>query len=386
MQKVITINLNGNAYQIDEDGYAALVAYLEGAGRSLKDNPDLAEIIADLEQAIADKCRSFLGPHKTVVTAAEVDQIIREMGPVDGSGGADPQSATGDDARSAGASAAGAGTGAGRAAPRRLYLIHEGAMLAGVCNGLAAYLNLDVTLVRIAFLLLALVTRGGFGLAYLALAFVIPPADTSEERAAAHGQPFNAQELIDRAKQKYASFADSQGWHRRWRREQRAWRRKWRASGWHPYSGWSGGWGTPPSPPPGAYGLSMLAGLRAALLTVVFTLLLWFWAWTIFSLVMRGHVFGQTLPDNVPPWMGIVALVVLFQFVAWPLRFARRRAYYYAPGAAHYYYAPLAVGGVISLGFWVLAAWLAYNYIPEVREIIRALPDVWNSFVRSIDA
>ena len=385
MQKVITINLNGNAYQIDEGGYAALVAYLEGAGRSLKDNPDLAEIIADLEQAIADKCRGFLGPHKTVVTADEVDQIIREMGPVDGASGADPQSAAGDDARSGDASAAGAATGAGRGAPRRLYLIHEGAMLAGVCNGLAAYLHLDVTLVRIAFLLLALITRGGFGLAYLALAFVIPPADTSEERAAAHGQPFNAQELIDRAKQQYASFADSHGWRRRWRREQRAWRRKWRASGWHPYSGWSGGWGTPPSPPPGAYGLSMLAGLRAALLTVVFTLLLWFWAWTIFSLVMRGQVFGQTLPDNVPPWMGIVALVVLFQFVAWPLRFARRRAYY-APGAAHYYYAPLAVGSVISLGFWVLAAWLAYNYIPEVREILRALPDVWNSFVQSLNA
>jgi phage shock protein PspC (stress-responsive transcriptional regulator) len=374
MQKVITINLNGNAYQIDEGGYAALIAYLEGAGRSLKDNPDLAEIIADLEQAIADKCRGFLGPHKTVVTAAEVEQIIREMGPVDGA-----------DASGAGASAAGAGAGAaGRGAPRRLYLIHEGAMLAGVCSGLAAYLHLDVTLVRIAFLLLALVTRGGFGLAYLALAFVIPPADTSEERAAAHGQPFNAQELIDRAKQQYASFADNQGWRRRWRREQRAWRRKWRASGWHSYSGWGGSWGTPPSPPPGAYGLSVLAGLRAALLTVVFTLLLWFWAWAIFSLVMRGHVFGRTLPDNVPPWMGIVALVVLFQFVAWPLRFARRRAYY-APGAAHYYYAPLAVGSVISLGFWVLAAWLAYHYVPEVREILRALPDVWNSFVQSIN-
>ncbi len=89
MQKVVTINLNGNAYQTDEAGYTALIAYLEGAERSLKDNPDRAEILADLEQAIADKCRGFLGPHKTVVTAAEVEQIIREMGPVEGSGAAD---------------------------------------------------------------------------------------------------------------------------------------------------------------------------------------------------------------------------------------------------------------------------------------------------------
>ena len=64
MQKVISINLNGNAYQIDESGYAALVAYLEVAEQQLKDNPDRAEIVADLEQAIADKCRGFLGPHK----------------------------------------------------------------------------------------------------------------------------------------------------------------------------------------------------------------------------------------------------------------------------------------------------------------------------------
>ena len=63
MQKVITINLNGNAYQVDEAGYAALVAYLEGAERQLEDNPDRAEIIADLEQAIAEKCRRFLGAH-----------------------------------------------------------------------------------------------------------------------------------------------------------------------------------------------------------------------------------------------------------------------------------------------------------------------------------
>ena len=37
MQKVITINLNGNAYQIEEAGYGALVGYLDGAQRQLRD-------------------------------------------------------------------------------------------------------------------------------------------------------------------------------------------------------------------------------------------------------------------------------------------------------------------------------------------------------------
>ena len=84
MNKVITINLNGNAYQVEERGYELLCEYLDAAEAQLKDNPDRAEIISDLEQAIADKCRNFLGPQKTIVTTAEIEQIIQAMGPVDG--------------------------------------------------------------------------------------------------------------------------------------------------------------------------------------------------------------------------------------------------------------------------------------------------------------
>ena len=71
MQKVITINLNGNAYQLEETAYGLLRAYLDRAEQQLKDNPDKAEIISDLEQAIADKCNRVLGAQKTVMTTAE---------------------------------------------------------------------------------------------------------------------------------------------------------------------------------------------------------------------------------------------------------------------------------------------------------------------------
>ena len=48
MQRVISINLNGNAYQLDESGYDALREYLAGADRALAANPDRTEILADL--------------------------------------------------------------------------------------------------------------------------------------------------------------------------------------------------------------------------------------------------------------------------------------------------------------------------------------------------
>lgn len=193
MQKVITINLNGNAYLLDETGYDALRAYLEHAEAQLGSNPDTGEIVRDLEQSIAEKCARFLGPGKTVVTTAELDQILREIGPIDS--GAEPASTE----------TAHAG------APKRLYQIREGAMLSGVCNGIAAYLNLDPTIVRVAFVAAAVVEATVrddppfmTALLYVLLVFIVPYAKTSEQRAAAQGtsegMPYRVQEMVERVK------------------------------------------------------------------------------------------------------------------------------------------------------------------------------------------
>ena len=61
MNKVITINLGGTAYQLEEGGYDALRAYLETATARLQGNPDRDEILSDIEQAIAEKFRALLG-------------------------------------------------------------------------------------------------------------------------------------------------------------------------------------------------------------------------------------------------------------------------------------------------------------------------------------
>jgi CHASE3 domain sensor protein len=93
MHKVVTINLNGQAYQFDEDAYEAIHAYLDRAEAQLHDNPDRAEILADLEQAIADKCRRYLNAHKTVIAAGEIRQVLEEMGPVEGTSDTSQQKA-----------------------------------------------------------------------------------------------------------------------------------------------------------------------------------------------------------------------------------------------------------------------------------------------------
>src|SRR5580692_3493993 len=130
MNKVITINLNGNAYQLEEDGFEALRRYLESAGRRLEGNPDKAEIIADIEQSIGDKFRALLGVNKTVVVTKEVMDVIAEMGPVQDASGAEDEPAAGAGAKD-GPQAAAAAEAPGT--PKRLYRIREGAMIGGVC-------------------------------------------------------------------------------------------------------------------------------------------------------------------------------------------------------------------------------------------------------------
>jgi phage shock protein PspC (stress-responsive transcriptional regulator) len=364
MQKVITINLNGNAYQIEEAGYGALVGYLDGAQRQLRDNPDRMEIIADLEQAIADKCARFRSAQKSVVTSSEVDQIIGEMGPVEAAAGGETAGQTDGQRKT------------GPKVPRRLYLIREGAMLAGVCNGTAAYLGIDPTIVRVLFVLLALGTKGAFIFVYVVLAIVIPSADTSEERAAAYGEVFNARELIDRAAENFKE--GGREWNRSWRRQHRRWRRHWRKSAQSAH--WAAAPPPPPPAPPATYATRVLAGFMVPVLSVVSALFFWICAYAVLSLVTMREAFGILLPDDVPLWVGIVVLFFLYQSVAWPLH-AARRASYQALGGPHHA-SVAALDGMLSLGIALLVVWFAYYNVPAVREFISALPQTLDSMQR----
>jgi len=191
MNKVTTINLSGRAFQVEEQAYEKLQKYLESARRKLADDPDQQEVMQDFEQALADKCEELLSKHKNVVTAAEVKKIIAAMGPVEVDENDTKTHETASEATS-------------QAASKRLYLLKDGAIIGGVCNGLAAYFNIDVTIVRLLFVVLTFVTSGFMVLVYLIMMLVVPEAVTPEQKAELRGERFTAQDVISRAKQKYS--------------------------------------------------------------------------------------------------------------------------------------------------------------------------------------
>lgn len=57
---------------------------------------------------------------------------------------------------------------------KRLYKTSEGAMIAGVCAGIAEYFNVDVTLIRLGFVLLTMM--GGAGLPVYVIAAIVMPS------------------------------------------------------------------------------------------------------------------------------------------------------------------------------------------------------------------
>jgi phage shock protein C len=58
-------------------------------------------------------------------------------------------------------------------APRKLYRSQSQRILAGICGGLAEYFNIDATVMRVLFLILAVF--GGSGLVlYLVMWIVVP--------------------------------------------------------------------------------------------------------------------------------------------------------------------------------------------------------------------
>jgi phage shock protein PspC (stress-responsive transcriptional regulator) len=365
MNRVVTVNLNGNAYQLEESGYEALSEYLADAEAKLKADPGLSEIMADLEQAIADKCYKHLSPNKNVVTKAEIEQILLEMGRVEAD--AEPGEQTG---RSEQPGAARSRAGAAK----RLYRIHAGSMIGGVCNGLAAYLNIDVTLIRLAWGVLAIASWGFFILVYLMAMFVIPEADTLEECAEAHGQPFNAQGLVEEAKKHSSNFQKSaEDWWKKtgspdWRYFKRNFRRESGRAAWQARRAMrraSFSFNPSPDVDHASHILAVVMlpffGLVVAALTVV-------WIFAVISLVNTGAVFGWPLPLAVPLWVAILALLALYGAVVGPFRVALEGRGYFRGG--RYYGWPGVVGGLVWLVCLALAFAFAYAYIPEVHALV----------------
>ncbi len=178
MKKTLTINISGIIFHIDEDAFNKLNRYLDTIKSHFRSFEGKDEVIADIENRIAEILQQKVSDSKQVITIEDIEEVISIMG--------QPSDFDVDEEETSGASSQPHYTGR----IKRLYRDPENKMVAGVCSGLGAYFNIDSVWVRLIFILMTV--SGGFGgLLYVILWVVVPEAWTTTERLEMRGQPVN---------------------------------------------------------------------------------------------------------------------------------------------------------------------------------------------------
>jgi phage shock protein PspC (stress-responsive transcriptional regulator) len=195
MKKTLTINISGIIFHIDEDAYDKLNAYLDTLKEHFNRTHGRDEIISDIEGRIAELLQERLSDAKQVVTAEDITEVINMMGePWEFEAEAEEEketSASADDLRG----------------PRRLYRDPDSKVVGGVAAGLAAYLNIDVLWVRLAFVVFTLIWLSG-ALVYIVLWIAMPEARTTAEKLQMRGEKVNISNIEKSIKEEVDHLKD----------------------------------------------------------------------------------------------------------------------------------------------------------------------------------
>ncbi|MBY0481873.1 MAG: PspC domain-containing protein [Chitinophagaceae bacterium] len=172
MKKVININFQGRVIPIEESAYDILKQYVESLRRFFANEEGRDEIINDIEGRIAELFGESLKKGNTCITDETVNGIIASMGrPEDFEGEeANLKSQLGGEGKQQTYS----GYNTYNNDPRgRLYRDDNDKLLGGVCGGIANYLRVDPTIVRLVFALIAFGLGTGV-LLYILLWVILP--------------------------------------------------------------------------------------------------------------------------------------------------------------------------------------------------------------------
>ena len=187
MKKTLNVAIGGCSFTIDEDAYMALESYLDSFKAGLDSSSSSSQVMDELEMRIADLLKVQIG-RREVIDLNMVNAVLNQIGPVaprpqqtNNNAGQQTQEET-------------YGGQQYKEAVRKFYRDAEKKRIAGVCSGLALYLNIDVTLIRIVFLVALICGSAGFWI-YLVLWIVAPEARTAAEKCELRGIPATAENI-----------------------------------------------------------------------------------------------------------------------------------------------------------------------------------------------
>ena len=182
MKRAISINLGGIVFNIDDDAYRELQAYLTQIESCFSDREESKEIMNDIEVRIAELFNERITDYKKVITSKDVNDIIDIMGGPEQFGEPENEPTRKQRERF------------GPSGYRRMYRDPDNRILGGVCSGMSAYWQIDPIILRILFVIAFL----GFGtglIIYIILWIVLPEAKTKAQKLEMMGEKVNVSNI-----------------------------------------------------------------------------------------------------------------------------------------------------------------------------------------------
>lgn len=191
MKKVLNISLGNRSFAIEEDAYKRLNDYLQHFRTRLTASGSTTftqstEVMEDLESRISELFLQEVGTDGRVVDIRLVDRITSQLGMPDGSPeNPSPEQSFTDDREAT--------------VRKKIYRDYDNKRIAGVCAGLAVYLDIDVVLARVLMLVALIAGTAGFWI-YVICWIAIPKAVTATQKCEMNGLPVTAENLARFAK------------------------------------------------------------------------------------------------------------------------------------------------------------------------------------------
>ncbi len=184
MERAINITINGQVFYIEENGYEKLSAYLDSVKEHFSSMDE--EIVKDIESRVAEKFSSKISSKKEVITAKDVESVIKSMGSVsDMDNFEEAEQSKKEEKKN----------------KKRLMRDSDNAMVAGVASGVAAYFDIDPILIRLAFALSLLLGGTGFVI-YIVMWLIVPETKNAADKLEMRGEKVTLEKIEKEVKKK----------------------------------------------------------------------------------------------------------------------------------------------------------------------------------------
>lgn len=203
MNKTVTVNISGFIFNIEEEAYQVLKTYLEAVRKTFAGTEGSQEIMADIEARIAELFHLKLHERKHVITPEDVNEIIGIMG--------EPEVYSDEDTN--------ADNGSNKNAKseqaddthnphRKIYRDEDDHVVGGVASGISHYFQTDPIWIRLAFVILAIITFGTAIFIYIVLWIIMPAAKTTSEKLHMKGKDVTIESIRQKVNEEFSNLGD----------------------------------------------------------------------------------------------------------------------------------------------------------------------------------